>query len=65
MAVGLFNRDLIAQRIEVKWSELGIGGTQAVRDLWQHKDLGSSRDSFSAVVPRHGAVLLKIGTPKK
>jgi alpha-galactosidase len=65
MAIGLFNRDLVAQPIEVKWSDLGITGNQPVRDLWQHKDLGSSRDVFSAVVPRHGAVLVKIGTPNK
>jgi alpha-galactosidase len=65
IAVGLFNRDLVAQPIEVKWSDLGLTGNQPVRDLWQHKDLGVSRDSFSATVPRHGAVLLKIGTPKK
>jgi hypothetical protein len=32
-----------------------------VRDLWLHKDLGSGRDSFSVIVPRHGAVLVQIG----
>ena len=30
-------------------------GAQKVRDLWQQKDLGTSRDAFSAKVPRHGA----------
>jgi alpha-galactosidase len=65
MAVGLFNRDLAARSVEVTWADLGITGSQPVRDLWQHKDLGASRNSFSAVVPRHGAVLVKIGTPKQ
>jgi alpha-galactosidase len=64
MAVGLFNRDIVAQKISVTWSELGITGNQPVRDLWLQKDIGSARDVFSAEVPRHGAVLVKIGKPK-
>ena len=31
-----------------------------VRDLWQHKSLGSFDGSFTAQVPRHGAVLVKV-----
>lgn len=64
MAVGLFNRDLVARPITVKWSDLQLTGSQPVRDLWLHKDLGAQRDAFSATVPRHGTVLVKIGTPK-
>ncbi len=64
IAVGLFNRDIVAEKIEVKWSALGITGSQPVRDLWLQKDLGNSRDAFSADVPRHGVVLVKIGTPR-
>jgi alpha-galactosidase len=61
MAVGLFNRDVVAQPITVKWSDLGLFGGQPVRDLWQHKDLGNTRDQFSATVPRHGVVLVAVG----
>jgi len=64
MAVGLFNRDIVAEPITVKWSEIGLSGSQAVRDLWQQKSLGAHRDSFTATVPRHGVLLVKVGTPK-
>jgi alpha-galactosidase len=64
LAVGLFNRSPEAASISVKFSDLGISGAQPVRDLWQQKNLGTSRDQFSANVPRHGVVFVKIGTPK-
>jgi alpha-galactosidase len=65
IAVGLFNRDLVAQTMTVKWSDLGLAGSQPVRDLWQHKDLGAKSDAFTVTVPRHGVVLVKVGTPKR
>jgi len=40
-------------------------GTQRVRDLWRHEDLGGFDDSYTAIIPSHGAVLLKVGTPRK
>lgn len=61
MAVGLFNRDLVARTVSVRWSDLGLRGDQMVRDLWQQRDLGRRGDAFSVVVPRHGVVLIKIG----
>jgi alpha-galactosidase len=63
MAVGLFNRDLVARTVTVRWSDLGLGGEHPVRDLWQQRDLGPRREAFAAVVPRHGVVLVRIGTP--
>jgi len=47
--------------VNVKWSDLGLAGKQAVRDLWRQKDLGEFDDSFSAKVGRHGVVLIRIG----
>jgi alpha-galactosidase len=64
MAVGLFNRGLRDANMTVKWSELGLSGRQAVRDLWMHKDVGEFKDSFSARVPSHGALLIKVGRAK-
>jgi alpha-galactosidase len=60
LAVGLFNRDEMDMKVGVKWSELGIIGKQKVRDLWRQKDLGSFSDEFSSVVPRHGALFVRI-----
>jgi alpha-galactosidase len=64
MAVGLFNRGLHAAPLTVQWSQLGLKGRQRVRDLWQHEDLGVMQEGFTTTVPRHGAVLLKVGKPR-
>jgi alpha-galactosidase len=65
MAVGLFNRGVEAAKVTAKWSDLGLKGSQMVRDLWQQKNLGNFSESFSTMVPQHGAVLVKIGRPNK
>ena len=65
MAVGLFNRGVEPAKITVKWQDLGLAGTQPVRDLWQRRDLGSFKNAFSVEVPSHGAVLVKIGKPQR
>ena len=44
---------------------LGISGSQKVRNLRQQEDLGTFRDAFGTRVPRHGAMLLKIGAPRQ
>ncbi len=64
MAVGLFNRGLGETRVTARWSDLGLKGSQTVRDLWVQKDLGSFNDEFTATVPRHGVVFVKIGQPR-
>jgi alpha-galactosidase len=61
LAVGLFNRGLAPATVTVGWSDLGIIGSQPVRDLWMRKDLGRYTGNYSATVPRHGVVFLKIG----
>ena len=63
-AVGLFNRGLRDATVTARWADIGVTGAQPVRDLWLHKDLGTFTDSFTTTVPRHGAVLVKVGTPR-
>jgi alpha-galactosidase len=41
-------------------SKLNIRGTQRIRDLWQHKDLGDFTDTFETTVPPHGVVLVRL-----
>jgi len=65
VAAGLFNRGLAPSKITLPWSLVGRAGAQPVRDLWQRRELGTSRDSYSATVPRHGVVFIKIGKPAK
>ena len=59
-AVGLFNRGEKETEVTLKWSDLGIQGKQDVRDLWSQQDLGEQDNEYSALVPRHGVVLVKI-----
>jgi alpha-galactosidase len=60
-AVALFNRGLQDATVRARWSDLGVSGRQAVRDLWQHRDLGTFDSEFTTTVPAHGAVLIKVG----
>jgi alpha-galactosidase len=59
-AVGLFNRGESELNITLHFKTLGINGQAKVRDLWQHRDLGVAQDSYTASVPKHGVILLKI-----
>lgn len=63
-AVGLFNRGVFHAKVTARWAEIGVQGSRQVRDLWRQKSLGAFRDAFTADVPAHGALFLKIGTPK-
>ncbi len=60
-AVGIFNREDHVQKATLDFSSLGFTGGATVRDLWQHKDLGVMKTSYTVTVPAHGVVLLKIG----
>ena len=60
-AVGLFNRGNEPAKVKVSWSDLKREGPQAVRDLWQCKDLGEQAEGYEATVPPHGTVLVKVG----
>ena len=59
-AVLLLNRGTSEKEISVNWEDLGYPShfTAAVRDLWQHKDLGKFTGKFSATVASHGVVML-------
>jgi alpha-galactosidase len=59
-AVGLFNRGESRAQITVYFRDVGVGDVVEVRDLWARKDLGIHRQSFTAEVPTHGVVLIKV-----
>jgi alpha-galactosidase len=59
-AVGLFNRGADTAKVTAKWSDLGIQGSHELRDLWKHADLGKTSGEFTAEVPTHGVVMVKI-----
>jgi alpha-galactosidase len=60
-AVALFNRSGDEARIGFKWAEIGIEGRVRARDVWAHKDVAVSGAEYTAAVPAHGVVLLRIG----
>jgi len=61
-AVGLFNRGDHAMAVTASWPVLGLHGPVTVRDVWRQQDLGSANGSFTAKVPKHGVVMVRIAT---
>jgi alpha-galactosidase len=59
-AVGLFNLGEAPAKVTAKWSDIGIAGSHKVRDLWAHADRGAFKDEFTAEVPSHGVVMIRI-----
>jgi alpha-galactosidase len=60
VAVGLFNRGESQNPVTVNFKDVGRGNAVKIRDLWKHEDLGIFEQSYTAEVPRHGAVLIRI-----
>jgi alpha-galactosidase len=59
-AVALLNRSGATASMTVNWSAIGLSGSATVRDLWARTDLGSFSGSYTASVPSHAIVLVKI-----
>jgi len=61
-AVALLNRGTSAAPITVEWTEIGYPAhvSAAVRDLWQHRDLPHATGRFTATVPSHDVVMVRI-----
>jgi alpha-galactosidase len=60
VAVGLFNRDDTPLPVTLQLSEVGFPGGAKLRDIWRAKDLGKIKGNYTANVPRHGVVLLRL-----
>jgi alpha-galactosidase len=62
MALCLFNRSDAPATITAEWGVLGMPAAQsvAVRDLWNHEDLGRFTGRFEAPVPAHGTVMVRL-----
>ncbi len=59
-AVGLFNRGASAAKVTARLADIGVTGKCQVRDLWAHAGRGEATDTYTAEVPSHGVVLLKL-----
>ena len=62
MAGLLFNRSPTALAGNLTWAMLGLppGTRAAVRDLWAHADQGVFTDVYSALVPPHDVVMIRV-----
>jgi alpha-glucosidase len=61
--VGLFNREDSIQTRKIDFEkELGIksGQVKNVRDLWEHKDLGSMSEQYSVALNPHACKIIRI-----
>ncbi len=61
-AVALLNRGGSTRTLTLNWEDIGYPAhvPAAVRDLWEHKDLGKFTGKFSAPVPSHGVVMVTV-----
>ena len=59
-AVGLFNRSESATKMTLDFKSIGAPASAKLRDLLDHKYLDTAQNSYSAEVPKHGVVLVKV-----
>lgn len=63
-AVLLLNKGRKKADIRVRWNQVGLAGSQPVRDLWARKDLGAFEDGFTAEgLGQHEHRMIKVGKP--
>lgn len=61
VAVALFNGATISQNVRVRLANLGLTGSQPVRDLWRLRDLSPVSDTFETQVAAHGVAFVVFG----
>lgn len=60
-AIGMFNRSAAPATVSVKWAELALNAApKNGRDLWTHRDVTFNGEEYSATVPSHGVVMLRV-----
>ena len=61
VAVGVVNLGAAEAHVTVNAGDLQLGGTpKTARDLWAHKDVKFNGGAYSAMVPSHGVVMLRV-----
>jgi hypothetical protein len=63
-AIGIFNLSKTYQPVTVSWKTLGLNEDYKVRDLWQQKNLGEFKTTFTTKVAPHGVTLVKLQNAK-
>lgn len=62
--LAVYNLDESPAEVTVAWSELGVSGKCAVRDLWEKKNLGAFESEFAPKIKPHGAGLYRLSPAK-
>lgn len=60
MAVAFFNRAKDEAKINVKWADIGAPAKRKAQDLWLHQSVDVSAPEYTATVPGHGVVMLRV-----
>ncbi len=60
MAIAFFNRAKDEAKISVKWADVGAPAKRKARDLWLHQSVDVSAPEYTATVPGHGVLMLRI-----
>jgi alpha-galactosidase len=63
-AICLFNRNDKPLEVQVNWKDLKFSDDLVIKDLWKHKETGTTATAYKAVVKSHDVVLLRL-TKKK
>jgi hypothetical protein len=58
--VALFNLGGSPASVTADWASFGFAGAASVRDLWNHRDLGTYKDRITATLPEHGSRLFTV-----
>ena len=59
-AIGIFNMGEFPIEVTVRWNQIGIAGTQLVRDLWRRRNLGPRKEGLSVQLPRRGCEVYRL-----
>ena len=60
VAICLFNRTEKAMNAEVNWNDYKIAADFKIRDLWSHKEIGSTDKVLTAKIPGHGVRMFRL-----
>lgn len=64
-AIAFYNSTDEPQEILIDFEDIQLGGNVKVRDLFEHKNLGKKKGSFSQTIPAHGLGLYRLEGEKR
>jgi alpha-galactosidase len=59
-AICFFNRSSLPWKLRADWAELGFRENLFLRDVWAHKNLGTTAKPLTATLPEHAVLLLRL-----